>query len=78
MFLYGLFGLLTFFAVTRAEGKWKIWNLLIILGCCGIGFGIAYFAAVWSRNMALGGQLVVPSICACGSLGAVFCPRKKK
>ena len=77
MVLVAIFGLLTVFAITKAEGKWKIWNLLIIIACCGVGFGLAYLAGMWSHNMGLGGEIAIPATLAAGSLGAVFCPRKK-
>jgi hypothetical protein len=78
MVLFAVFGLLAVFAVTRAEGKWKIWNLLIILASCLIGFFVAYLAGAWSRNMALGGEIAIPTTLAFGSLGAVFGRRRKK
>lgn len=78
MVLFAVFGVLAAFAIIKAEGKWKIWNLLIILASCGIGFLVAYLAGIWSRNMALGGEIAIPSTFAFGSLGAVFCPRRKK
>lgn len=77
MLLLALFLVLTAFSVAGAEGWWKMWNLLIILGCCGVGFGLAYIGGLWSSNMALAGHIAVPATFAFGSLGAVLCPRKK-
>jgi hypothetical protein len=78
MVLLAIFLVLTILAISRAEGKWKLWNLLIILGGAVLGLGIAYLAGMWNKNMALGGEIAVPSALACGSLAAVLCPRKKK
>ena len=78
MILIALFAVLAIFSVTRAEGKWKLWNSLIILASCGVGFGAAYLMGVWGRNMALGGELAIPATFVCGALAAVLCPRKKK
>jgi hypothetical protein len=78
MILLGLFAALTVFSITQAEGKWKIWNVLIILASSGVGFLVAYLAGTWARNMGLGGEIAVPTSLAFGSLAAVFCPRRKK
>lgn len=77
MVLLAVFVALAAFAITRAEGRWKIWNTLIIVGSCAVGFLAGFLAGVWGRNMAIGGQLAAPLTFAFGSLGAVFCPRKK-
>jgi peptidoglycan/LPS O-acetylase OafA/YrhL len=77
MLLFALFGVLVIFAVTKAEGKWKVLNVLIVIGGCALGFGVGYLAGVWAQNMALGGELAVPISLAFGALAAVFAPRKK-
>jgi hypothetical protein len=76
--LLAVFALFTIFSLARAEGRWKLWNLLIIIGSCAVGFFVAYLAGVWSRNMALGGEIAVPTTLAFGSFAAVLCPRKKR
>lgn len=77
MILFVVFAIFTMLAVTKAEGMWKIWNVLIILGSCAVGFLVAFLAGSWARNMGLGGQIAIPSALAFGSLAAVLCPRKK-
>lgn len=77
MLLLVVFGALSAFAITKAEGKWKVWNVLIIVGGCGLGFLLSYLAGTWARNMGLGGEIAIPASLAFGSLAAVFCPRRK-
>jgi general secretion pathway protein G len=78
MILLVIFVLLTLLAVVRADGKWKLWNSLIILGGLALGFGVAYIAGMWSKNMALGGEIAVPTSLAFGCLAAVLVSAQKE
>lgn len=78
MILFALFAVVSLFAISKAEGVWKLWNALIIVGACGIGFLVAYLGGLWARNLSLGGEIAVPLAFAFGSLAALLCCRKRK
>jgi hypothetical protein len=78
MILFAVFIVLSAFAISKAEEGWRLWNGLIILGGCGVGFLVAYLAGLWARNMAFGGEIALPLTFAFGSLAAVLCHRKRK
>ena len=77
MVLLAVFVALSAFAIAKAEGNWKLWNLFIIAGGCGLGFLVSYLAGMWAKNMGLGGEIAIPTSLAFGALAAVFAPRKK-
>jgi TctA family transporter len=74
MVLFVIFLIIAGFAVARAEGMWKLWNVLIILASCGVGFFVAYLVAPERHVL----HLALPLTLAFGALGAVLCPRMKK
>jgi hypothetical protein len=40
------------FAIAGGQSvKWRLFNLAIILGCMGLGFGIGYAAGLGSQNL---------------------------
>ena len=62
------------FAVAGASGTArKLLNLMIILGCMGLGFGIGYAAGLGRGNI---GRVVgagIPFALICGIVGAMGC-----
>ncbi len=55
--------------------KWKLLNLLIILGCMGLGFGIGYAAGLGSGNMGRVPDAALPFSMMFGIVAAFGCVR---
>lgn len=53
--------------------KWKLFNLVITLGCMGLGFGIGYAAGLGSENMGRAPDVALPVAMIFGILGALGC-----
>jgi hypothetical protein len=66
-------------AVNGGEGaKWKLLNLLIVLGFAGVGFIISFAFNEWSDSSALAVAVAVPIIAAFGIASASVCMRQNK
>jgi hypothetical protein len=62
------------FAVTGAqEANLKLLNVVIILGCIGLGLGIGYAAGLGSENMGRVRDAAVPFAMIFGIVGAMGC-----
>jgi hypothetical protein len=61
------------FALASGEGvKGKLLNLVVILSCMALGYGIGYAAGLGSQNMGLGAHgLAMPLSVIFGIVGAV-------
>jgi hypothetical protein len=58
-----LAGLIVVSALAIAGGKgakWKLLNLIVILGFMGLGLFIGYAAGVWGKNMEIGATRPYP------------------
>lgn len=53
--------------------KWKLFNLVIILGCIGLGFGIGYAAGLGSQNMGRIPDAGLPFALMFGIVAALGC-----
>ena len=60
-------------AIVTAKGRWKLYNLGIILGSIFAGLAIGVGAAAWGRNMASGAFFAVPVAIILGIIAAVGC-----
>jgi hypothetical protein len=67
---------LSVWGIFAAEGKWKLFNLLIIIAGIGFGLALGYLAGLWSANMALGGQLAATFGELFGGCAAYICVRR--
>jgi hypothetical protein len=64
----------TGFAIATGEGaKWKLLNVVIILGCMGVGFSIGYAAGLGSENMGVIPHAGLPFAMMFGIVGAMGC-----
>jgi hypothetical protein len=62
------------FAIVGAQGAtWKLLNLLIILGCMGLGLGIGFAAGLGSKNFGRVSNAAVPFAIIFGVVAAVGC-----
>jgi hypothetical protein len=62
------------FAIAGGQGvKWRLLNILIILGCMGIGFGLGYAAGLGSKNMGMVPNQAIPFSMMFGIVGALGC-----
>ena len=71
-----LVGLLlgTGFAIATGPGaKWKILNVVIILGCMGIGLGLGYAIGSGTKNFGAAPNEAIPFSMMFGVLGAMVC-----
>jgi hypothetical protein len=57
----------------RQSVKWKLFNLVIILGCMGLGFGIGYAAGLGSQNLGRIPDAGLPFALMFGIVGALGC-----
>jgi hypothetical protein len=60
------------------EMKWKLLNLLIILGFVATGVGIGFLIGIWGGNPAIGGHTVLPLSTLLGAVGGLGCIRRNK
>jgi hypothetical protein len=71
--------ILSIMAIFGAKGaKWKMLNLLIILGFAAFGLGLGAAAGAWAGNSALGGHIAAAIIFPFGAIGALGCLRRNK
>jgi len=62
------------FAIAGAQGAtWKVINVVIILGCMGLGLGIGYAAGLGSENFGRVSNAAIPFSVIFGVVGAVGC-----
>jgi hypothetical protein len=61
-------------AVASGEGvKWKLLNLVIILGCMSLGYGLGYSLGLGSGNLGRVPNLALPLSMMFGIVGALGC-----
>jgi hypothetical protein len=64
------------FAIGGSDGwKWRLLNVIIILGCAAIGFGIGYAAGLGRGNLARAPDAGAPFGMMLGIVGAMVCIR---
>jgi hypothetical protein len=76
-----LAGLIVVSALAIAGGKgakWKLLNLIIILGSMGLGLFIGYVAGMWGKNMEIGAAAALPLSILLGLVAAIGCLRRNK
>ena len=62
------------FAVASGEGvKWKLFNMAIILGCMGLGYGLGYSLGLGSGNLGSVPNQALPLSMMFGIVGALGC-----
>ena len=62
------------FAIVTGRGaKWKILNMLIILGCMGVGLGLGYAMGLGSKNFGVVPNAAIPFSMMFGVVGAMVC-----
>lgn len=62
------------YAIAGAQGiQWKLTNLIIILGCIGLGIAIGYAAGLGSVNMGRVPNGAGPFAMILGTVGAMAC-----
>lgn len=75
--LFLAFLVLSIIAIAGGKpAKWKLYNLLIILGCVALGLAGGYMLGVTSGNMKLGADLAVSFLLIFGAAGAYVCMRR--
>jgi hypothetical protein len=71
--LIALLGL-SIMAILSAKGiKWKLLNIIIILGCAAAVVGIGAAVGAWGGNMKIGGLVAMPLAICLGAVGAFGC-----
>jgi hypothetical protein len=61
------------FAIASGHGmKWKLFNVLIILGCMGLGYCLGYAAGLGSKNMGMVPNAALPFAMMFGIVGALM------
>ena len=64
------------FAIGGSDGwKWRLLNVVIILGCAAMGFGIGYAAGLGRGNLARAPDAGAPFGMMLGIVGAMVCIR---
>jgi hypothetical protein len=62
------------FAIASGEGvKWKLLNVVIILGCMGLGYGLGYALGLGSGNLGSVPNQALPLAMMFGIVGALGC-----
>jgi len=62
------------FAVASGQGvKWKLLNVVIILGCMGLGYGLGYALGLGSGNLGMVPNQALPLAMMFGIVGALGC-----
>lgn len=75
LFLLALIVLAIFAIVGAKESKWKLLNLLIIVGFTGLGLLVGFLIG---GNTATGGHLSAALMAPVGAVGAFGCIRRNK
>jgi hypothetical protein len=76
IFLLILIGLSVVAIVGGKGAKWKLLNLLIIIGFMAVGLGIGWALGAWGSNMAIGAAAALPLAILLGCVGALGCYRR--
>jgi hypothetical protein len=64
----------TGFAIATGDGaKWKVLNVVIILGCMGLGFGLGYAAGLGTKNFGSVPNEGLPFAMVFGIVAAMAC-----
>jgi len=64
----------TGFAIATGPGaKWKVLNVVIILGCMGVGLGLGHAIGLGSKNLGVVPNAAIPFSMMFGVLGAMVC-----
>jgi len=64
----------TGFAIATGPGtKWKVLNVVIILGCMGVGLGLGYAVGLGSKNLGVVPNEAIPFSMMFGVAGAMVC-----
>jgi hypothetical protein len=62
------------FAIAGGRGaQGRLLNILVILGCMALGFGIGYAAGLGSKNMGMVPHQAIPFSMMFGIVGALGC-----
>lgn len=62
------------FAIAGGQSmKWKLLNLVVIVGCMGLGFGIGYAAGLGRENIGRVPNAALPFSMLFGIVGALGC-----
>jgi hypothetical protein len=62
------------FAIAGGQGaQGRLLNILVILGCMALGFGIGYAAGLGSKNMGMVPNQAIPFSMMFGIVGALGC-----
>jgi hypothetical protein len=62
------------FAIAGGQGvRGRLLNILVILGCMVLGFGIGYAAGLGSKNMGMVPNQAIPFSMMFGIVGALGC-----
>jgi hypothetical protein len=65
------------FAIASGQGvKWKVLNVVIILGCMSLGYGIGYAAGLGSKNLGAVPHAALPFSMMFGIVGALACVQR--
>ena len=64
----------TGFAIATGRGaKWKILNVVVILGCMGVGLGLGRAIGLGSKDFGVVPKAAIPFSMMFGVLGAMVC-----
>ena len=62
------------FAIAGADGaKWKLLNVIIIVGCMGVGLGLGHAAGLGEGNLGRIPNAATPFAMIFGIVGAMIC-----
>ncbi|PYX33580.1 MAG: hypothetical protein DMG80_05860 [Acidobacteria bacterium] len=75
--IFLVFIVLTVIAIFGAKpAKWKLYNLLVILGACDIGIALGAVPVAFGGNSEISGHLAAAFMPIFGAAGAYVCMRR--